>query len=258
MTYIYKRQLAHTSNYGGSRTADKIKYLVVHYTGNDGDSDEANALYFQKPLPPGKKASAHYFVDDDSVTQSVGDLYTAWSVGGSKYSDCNQTGGGKFYSVATNANSINIELCDTVKNGKVEPTEKTLQNTIALIQSLMQKYNVPIERVIRHFDVNGKKCPEYFVDEKAWSAFKKRIAPGTAAQKEPVQEKESEKGTYIVTAPDGLNVRAGDGTKHKKLYALSKSDIFKVDYFSGEWAHGKDNRNREGYAYRKWLEKAQE
>jgi N-acetylmuramoyl-L-alanine amidase CwlA len=41
---------------------------------------------------------------------------------------------------------------------------------------LMKKYNVDIDHVIRHFDVNGKHCPKPFMtDVKAWEAFKKRL-----------------------------------------------------------------------------------
>lgn len=77
--YTLKKNLANKNNYGGRRNTAAIKYIVIHYTGNDGDSDEANANYFRRNIV---KASAHYFVDDDSVTQSVPDDYVAWSVGG--------------------------------------------------------------------------------------------------------------------------------------------------------------------------------
>ena len=37
---IRKTNLANKSNYGGVRSVSNIKYIVVHYTGNDGDTDE--------------------------------------------------------------------------------------------------------------------------------------------------------------------------------------------------------------------------
>ena len=46
-----KTQLAHRSNYGGKRT-QKIEWIVMHYTANDGDSDESNGRYFQQALNP--------------------------------------------------------------------------------------------------------------------------------------------------------------------------------------------------------------
>ena len=90
-------------NYGGKRKAEDILYLVFHYTGNDGDHDTANAIYYRDNVV---QASAHYFVDDDTVTQSVDDLTVAWSVGDRKWSDCSSTGGGSLYGVANNKNSI--------------------------------------------------------------------------------------------------------------------------------------------------------
>lgn len=158
--------LADKSNYGKKRDTSSIKYVVIHYTANDGDSDRSNALYFQRNK--NLKASAHYFVDDDSVTQSVPDDYVAYSVGGAKYKDCATTGGGKLYKKATNANTINIELCDTQKDGSVYPTKATIQNALELTRHLMEKYKIPQDNVIRHFDVNGKHCPAYWIEDGKW------------------------------------------------------------------------------------------
>ena len=159
MSYKLKKKYANKSNYGAKRSTSNIKYIVIHYTANDGDTDEANANYFASRII---KASAHYFVDDDSVTQSVPDNYVAWSVGGSKYNNCKTTGGGKYYTKCTNSNSISIELCDTKKDGKIYPTKKTIDNAIELTRKLMKKYNIPYTNVIRHFDVTGKTCPAYW------------------------------------------------------------------------------------------------
>lgn len=173
MAYIMKTHLAHRSNYGNQRRAADITYIALHYTANDGDSDECNANYFASPRNP--KASAHYFVDDDSVTQSVPDKYVAYSVGGKKYTDCAKTGGGKLYQTATNRNTLNIEMCDTIRDGTVKAQEATIANTIKLVRKKMQEYNIDIDHVIRHFDVTGKHCPAYLIDKQAWAEFKARI-----------------------------------------------------------------------------------
>ena len=165
-----KVKTANRSNYGGKRSTADIKYIVIHYTANDGDTDEGNGNYFANNIVG---ASAHYFVDDDSITRSVPDDYIAWAVGGSKYK---YTKGGTFYGKCTNANSISIEFCDTKKNGVYDFTEDTVKNAADLVKLLMEKYTVPVERVIRHYDVTGKVCPKPFVDdEKAWKEFKERL-----------------------------------------------------------------------------------
>ena len=175
MSYVLKTNYALRSNYGSARSTSKIKYIVIHYTANDGDHDESNAKFFKSAY---RGASAHYFVDDDSATISVPDTYVAYSVGGSRYSNYKTTGGASMYKVITNANSLNIEMCDTVKNGKHDVTEKTLQNTAELVVSLMRKYNIPIANVYRHFDVTGKSCPSYWATKNnaGFEAFKKRIS----------------------------------------------------------------------------------
>lgn len=172
MSYTIKEQLANSGNYGGSRNASQIRYLVYHYTGNDGDRAANNAKYFQNNIV---KASAHYFVDDTTVWRSVPDLKVAWSVGGSKYANADKTGGGTMYDIITNTNSISIEMCDTIRNGVYQASEATLANAAALGRALMEKYGIPIENVYRHFDVTGKHCPSYLVNAQKWAEFKKRL-----------------------------------------------------------------------------------
>lgn len=164
-----KQQIAARANYGSYRSTSNIKYIVIHYTGNDGDSDESNGKYFINNIV---KASAHYFIDDDSITQSVPDNYSAYAVGGKKYNNS----GGRLYGTVNNANSLSIELCDVLKNGVIYPSEKTINNALELTNFLMKKYNIPAHRVIRHYDVNGKSCPAYWINDSSWEkAFHGRL-----------------------------------------------------------------------------------
>ena len=160
------------ANYGSSRSLSTIKYIVIHYTANDGDHDTANANYFKNNVV---KASAHYFVDDDSITMSVPDNYVAYAVGGSKWSDCSTTGGGKMYGKIFNTNSLSIEMCDTKRDGKIKATDKTIANTVDLVVAKLIKYNLKPSAVYRHFDVNGKHCPAYMMDSKSWNSFMNKV-----------------------------------------------------------------------------------
>lgn len=173
MGYIFKTNIANRANYGKKRNTASIKYLVYHYTGNDGDHDEGNGNYFHNNVV---KTSAHYFVDDDSVTQSVYDDYAAYSVGGKCQSNHHP-----LYKVCTNSNSISIEMCDTTKDGIISISEATMANAIELGKTIMKKYNIPLSRVIRHYDVNGKACPNCndLLNDNTWNAFKSRLNGAT-------------------------------------------------------------------------------
>ena len=158
-------KLANPLNYQEIRRKESdIKYLVIHYTGNDGDTARGNLTYFHENVVG---ASAHFFVDDKEVCCSVPWYFRAWHCGtrnGYRHEDCR------------NANSIGIELCSRkAKNGSYYFTEETMNRAAAFIAQQMKNYSVPIERVLRHFDVTGKYCPRPFVDEFAWEEFKYRI-----------------------------------------------------------------------------------
>lgn len=219
MAYKLKKKLANKKNYGSKRATSNIKYIVIHFTANDGDSDEGNGNYFANNVV---KASAHYFVDSDSVTQSVPDDYIAYSVGGSKYSNCGKTGGGKYYGKCTNSNSISIELCDDNKNGKIYPSEKTITNAIELTKLLMKKYSIPTKNVIRHFDVNGKSCPAYWcgttTKDKKWkSEFWNKLS-----------EKKTFESYKVKITAKTLNVREGAGVKYKAVDKVKKDDVYTI------------------------------
>lgn len=150
---------ANAGNVGGTRAASGIRYIVIHYTGNDGDTALNNAKYYASNVV---KTSAHYFVDANEIVQSVDDLRVAWAVGGKKYPSCPQTGGGTMYGKCKNVNSISIELCDAKKDGVYAPDARAVEHALALTRELMKKYNIPASNVIRHFDVTGKLCPAYW------------------------------------------------------------------------------------------------
>lgn len=220
MGYKTKKMLANRRNYGSKRSTSLIKYLVYHYTANDGDTDEANAKYFHNNVV---KASAHRFVDDDSVTISVPDNYVAYHCGRGLQGNT----GHKFYKICTNTNSIGIEMCDTIRNGKHEVSSKTRANAIALGKEIVKKYRIKKENVIRHFDVTGKNCPAYFVkDEEAWKKFRDEIFE---------TKKEEFKTYYIKVNTKSLNVREGAGTNYKVVKTIKKGEKWLIRDEKNGW-----------------------
>lgn len=166
--------MCNRGNYGGSRPLSEIRYIVIHYTANKWDSAQSNLNYFKNNVV---KASANYFVDSKQIGVSVPDGYYAWHCGGGLQGN----GGHKWFGKVSNWNSIGIEICDDVNDGRVQPTQKALENAQMLTAALMEKYHIPIENVIRHWDVTGKICPAYFVGDentetgKAWIRWKEGI-----------------------------------------------------------------------------------
>ena len=50
-------------------------------------------------------------------------------------------------------------------NGAYTIPERTVDNAVELTRQLMGTYNIPTDRIIRHYDVNGKICPKPWVED---------------------------------------------------------------------------------------------
>lgn len=157
------------------------EYIVIHYFGGLGTAKNVSD-YFKTP---GIQASAHYIVDEgDIIYRCVLDKDIAWHCGGKSY----------VHPYCRNANSIGIEARPKKINGRHIAAadtdwyfdQKTIDHVVWLTKELMRKYNIPADRVIRHYDVTGKLCPrpmcgsdknQYYGEsgDKQWEKFKKRI-----------------------------------------------------------------------------------
>ena len=175
MTYeslLTGKLLADESNYGGKRGA--AKYLVYHYDGNKAATAKNNVAYFNRDKIG---VSAHLFVDENETWLSVPLDRIAWSVG---------TTTGYFHTEARNTNSISIEMCSRMNaQGQYYIPEATQRRAAQFGRALMADYSIPIGRVLRHYDITHKTCPEPFVRDAAqWRAFKKRLTQATHIQED--------------------------------------------------------------------------
>lgn len=153
-----------------------IKYLVIHYTAG-GSSKKGSAIQTRNLFQnSNREASADFCVDDETIVQVNGNLKGeyCWAVGDGK---------GKYG--ITNSNCISIEMCSTLKKGTSAAqcnhagwsiSNAVLDNTVKLSKYLMEKYNIPIERVVRHYDASRKSCPGVigWNDNEAYSEDGKR------------------------------------------------------------------------------------
>lgn len=155
-----------TDNYSAGRT-QPVRYLVMHYTANNGDTAKNNCDYYHRV--GGLQASAHYFVDEHGAMQSVREGDTAWHCGARAY----------WHPECRNSNSIGIEMCSRKRaDGSYYILPETVANAAALAREIMQRYGIDTEHVVRHYDVTGKRCPMPWVDDPAqWTAFLAMLTP---------------------------------------------------------------------------------
>lgn len=169
--------------YNVSNRNDPIMYIVVHYTGAEGTAKN-NIDYFNGG---NRNASADYFINHDGeIWQYNPDIQRryAWHCGGGRQSST----GGSFYGMCKNANSIGVELCTHKINDAWTFTDKTVESARKLVKYLMETYNIKQKNVIRHWDVNGKYCPNVFgwlSNSTQWDKFKASLSDATTYDAPP-------------------------------------------------------------------------
>lgn len=149
-------------NYNFSVRNGAIKYICIHDVGASS-SARNNRDYFNGG---DRGASADFFIDSNNIIQCIDyNKNYSWAVGDGK----------GIYGI-TNNNSISIEMC---LEANLRPSSTTVTNTINLTQQLMRELNIPLERVVRHYDASHKSCPHSFSDNDwtLWTDFKKQLIP---------------------------------------------------------------------------------
>lgn len=157
-----------------------IKGIVVHWTGNPELDAEGHVTYFKnlaKQDPDDEKfdryAGAHYFVGTKGeILQLIPDDEVAYHVGAKSYHEETLD---KFNTTYPNNCLIGIELCHPDSTG--EFTEETWNSAVRLIGYLIEEHDLTKSDVVRHYDVTGKLCPKWFVeDDDAYSKFREAIS----------------------------------------------------------------------------------
>ncbi len=147
---------------------EEIRGVVIHYVGNPGTAARANRNYFESLSSgaEGTYASSHFIVGlEGEVVQCVPLTEETYASNG------------------RNGDTVSIEVCHPDDTGEFSPV--TYDRTVELTAWLCRTFRLDAETdVIRHYDVTGKECPRYYVENpEAWSRFRADVAAEIARQK---------------------------------------------------------------------------
>jgi N-acetylmuramoyl-L-alanine amidase len=217
-------------NYNITRRSSTIKYIVVHYTAGTG-SAKNNCIYFSNG---NRNASAHYFIDDNSIYEYADPkAYATWHCG---------DGNGKYG--ITNQNSIGIEVVNT--GGAFSKAE--IDRLAWLVQKLMKQFNIPAANVVRHYDASRKQCPLYYVKNgSAWTNLHAQITGGkVTGNAVPASMKPTSSSTLGgMTVNITLNVlqQGSSGNQVRTLQRLLKSLGYSVGSAGVDGSFGPATKN---------------
>lgn len=141
---------------------EKINGIVVHYTANPGTTAQQNRNYFNNLAKQnGESAtsvSSHFIIGLD------GEIIQCIPLSEISYASNDRNG-----------DTVSIECCHPDSSGKF--TDATYQSLVRLSAWLESQLDLRERSIIRHYDVTGKLCPLYYVEnESEWNQFKEDVA----------------------------------------------------------------------------------
>ena len=126
----------------------RINNIVIHYVANPGSTAKNNRDYFdsladQDQQKSGTSTSSHFVVGlEGEVIQCIPITEIAYG------------------NAPRNEDTISIEVCHPDETGRFNDVT----------------YESVVKDVVRHYDINGKLCPKYYVEhEDAWVQFRKDV-----------------------------------------------------------------------------------
>lgn len=157
--YIDVRLLTPNSFSRPQLPIESVKHIAVHYTANPGSSAMANRDYFENlAVTQETKVSSHFVVGiEGEVVQ------------------CIPTSEMSYATNERNVDTVSIECCHPDESGKF--SEAAYDSVVKLAAWLCTRFGLTADDVIRHYDVTGKICPKYYVENPdAWEQMKADIA----------------------------------------------------------------------------------
>ena len=146
-----------------SRCGDKLTHVnavVIHYVGNPNTTAWQNRSYFENLATSGETSAS-----SNLIVGLEGEALLCVPLDEVAYCSNDR-----------NHDTVSIEFCHPAADGK--PTQETYDTLVKLTAWLCDLYGLDAqEDVIRHYDVTGKQCPMYFVENEAeWTQFKADVA----------------------------------------------------------------------------------
>ena len=101
----------------------------------------------------------------------------------------------------------------------------------------MKKYNIPLSKVIRHYDVNGKCCPAYWIDDLVWEKefHSKLSTPIKGSASNTAHTPQNTISFKVKVTADVLNVRKEPSAKAQKVTEVKCNEVYTIVDTDGSW-----------------------
>ena len=134
---------------------EQINGIAVHYTANPGATAQQNRDYFENLKDSQQtQVSSHFVIGlEGEIIQCIPSSEMSYATN------------------ERNVDTLSIECCHPDETGKLK--KATYNSLVDLTAWLCSRFILSTDDIIRHYDVTGKNCPKYFVENpERWEQFK--------------------------------------------------------------------------------------
>ncbi len=137
---------------------EQINGIAVHYTANPGATAQQNRDYFENLKDSQQtQVSSHFVIGlEGEIIQCIPSSEMSYATN------------------ERNVDTLSIECCHPDETGKLK--KATYNSLVDLTAWLCSRFMLSTDDIIRHYDVTGKNCPKYFVENpEKWEQFKEDV-----------------------------------------------------------------------------------
>lgn len=158
MTYTFKQNLVASNKYSIKCPYEmKPEYVTLHDTANQASAENEIAYMIRNEL----EVSFHIAVDEKEAIQGLPLNRNSWSCGDKVSGNGNRKG-------------ISVEICRPTHEDRILYNQAE-ENAVYVAARLLYKYGLGIDRLKKHQDWSGKKCPNVILTENRWEGIKGRV-----------------------------------------------------------------------------------
>lgn len=156
---ITEKLLSEAKTSRSGQELKEVKGIVIHATNQPGVSAEAMWKTYEEYGKSGNNSeSMHFIVDTNgSILQCI---------------PCSEIA---FHAMGKNADCLGVQFCHSSSDGSM--TDDVYKAMVDLVTKLCKEYKLTTDQVYLHYDVSGRMCPAYYVENsEAWQNFLKAVS----------------------------------------------------------------------------------
>ena len=223
-----------------TKRTDKITKIIIHHMAGILTADQCASIFAK----PSRCASANYLIGKNGeIKCNVDEEYRAWTSGSREY----------------DMKAITIEVSNSTGAPNWEVSDVCIKSLVELCADICRRYCIVPEftgdlkgSILFHSMLQATACPGPYIKsniERIVDDINKELCLFIEKPKNEKQEKPKENFKKVKVTCDDLNIRAGAGTKFKKVGHITDKGVYTIIEEQNGWGKLKSGA---GWIYLKY------